>query len=700
MKKLSLLTLLLGLFGFVIAQPHISNLSYPATADLFGMYEITFSMDAYSNPYDPEIIDVYAEFIGPNGRSYKVNGFYYEGYRFEQHKSYEKSQPDNRNNGWRVRFTPDQVGVWHFTLRATDKKGTAMMPSDASKAMQFKCANVKQGQGFISKANSRYLKRDVVTNGQRSYHSFFPIGPNVAWYTCKSYYDFATAYGIYEYERRIDSLAGSANYMRVWINRPQYLSLYGQEFTQVVNGKATIYFDNKINQKDAAQLDHIIAYAAQNGITVMPCFFNYKDFMIDHDNGDDLVKYPDDWRLNPFHTILGLKVPVDFFTDPKARHITKNLIRYIVARWGYATNIIAWELWNESANMDNSDQDIGHFRSAVLDWHDEMATYIRSIDPFGHMVTTSLGNSDAEGYLEKRVFKTLDIVQYHKYFNILKAKSLETPSYQLLLRSNSTHAMYPTKPLFIGEFGFGKQNASKYLAQDPYNIDLHNTLWSTLFSGAMGPASFWLWQALDKCGTHAAFKPLLTFCSDLPIPSETFAPRTTGKPSQTSKSALVFPNSIETYYMVNHAEDSIYGWCQDTAFSYQALRRLTDKVNKRIHFEEDAVIDPKGYLYTLNIHKRPKPSSRSNTITLPITRQPAGAAYVVRWYDTETGLEITEERTTAIVKKPLFGGDRFLSFEFPSSVRDLKRKTINNHFGDAVFRIVLNRDGKTLSTKQ
>ena len=28
--------------------------------------------------------------------------------------------------------------------------------------------------------------------------------------------------------------------------------------------------------------------------------------------------------------------------------------------------------------------------------------------------------------------------------------------------------------------------------------------------------------------------------------------------------------------MINATEDTIYGWCQDTAFAYQSLRWLTD----------------------------------------------------------------------------------------------------------------------------
>ena len=690
MKKTLILSFLLGIVTFGYTQPKIKDLSYPSSVNIFDLYEITFQLGAYTNPYDPEVIDVYAEFTAPDGKTHKVNGFYYEGYYFERHRGYEKSHLDSRNNCWKVRFTPDQVGSWRFALYATDKKGRLNLSSYGGTTFIFNCKPVCNASGFITKANSRYLKRDVITDGKRQSHSFFPVGPNVAWYVCKEYYNYATPYGIYEYERRIDSLAGNANYMRLFINRPQYLSLYGYEYTQLVNGKPTMYFDKTINQKDAAELDHIVSYAAKKNIAVMLCFFTYGDLKETHDDGDDLDKNPQDWRRNPYHTVLGLKSTMDFFTDKEARRITKNLIRYIVSRWGYATNVMAWELWNEVTNMDFDENDIEQYSSSLANWHKEMTGLIHANDPFGHMVSTSLGKDNHTIELYGPIFEECDFVQCHRYYSANKARSNEMPIHQTLLFSLQAHKQYPSKPFFIGEFGFGQLGYQKYLVKDPKGIELHNSLWSSLFSGTMGPASFWLWTVLEKCGIHSTYKPVLTFCENLPILSETFTPRTTGKNSKTNKYALVFPNNIETYYMANASEDTLYGWCQDTAFAYQSLRRLTDKTNSKSNFIDDGVFDAKGYVYTLDASKKPRPSSKCNTIRLPITNQPAGTRYVVRWYDTETGLEIKEEATTAVVK------GKALTFDFPSSIRNLRKRRINNTFGDAVFTVTReNKNGST-----
>jgi hypothetical protein len=691
MKKSFVLAILLGIVALCHAQPKINGLAYPSNVNLFGLYEISFQMGTYANPYDPAVIDVYAVFTAPDGRTMKVNGFYYEGYRFEEYKGYEKSQAEARSNGWRVRFTPDQQGSWRFTLHATDKRGSVSLDSYGGTSFSFSCKGVQNASGFIATANTRYLKRDVVANGRRQSQSFFPVGPNVAWYSCKSYYNFATPYGIYEYEQRIDSLAGRANYMRIWLNRQQYLSLYGSEYTQTADGKAPMYFDNTLNQKDAAELDRIIEYAAQKGIAVMPCIFTYGDFKADPKHDGQLDKNPADWRCNPYNTVLGLKTPADFFTNKEAQRIARNLVRYVVARWGYATNIVAWELWNEISNMDLDKNAFEQYSNNVTRWHNDMAQYIRSNDPFDHPITTSIGYDDKD-YLFNLIFSNMDIVLEHHYFNVQKAKSKEQISHQLYRISLDAHKAHPDKPFFIGEYGFGSSSSQKYLEKDPHGVDLHNTLWSTLFSGTMGSASFWQWTALEKCGIHGIFKPVTTFSKSLPIPSATFEPRTTGEENTTAKYSVIFPNGIETYYMINAAEDTLYGWCQDTAFTYQALRRLTDKVGSNGHFKDDGLFDAKGYVYTLNASKRPRPSSRSNTITLPVVRQPEGTAYTIRWYDTETGLELVGERTTATVK------GKALTFDFPSSIRNLRKRNINNTFGDAAF--VITRDNKNGSTPE
>lgn len=694
--------MVLGVIIKSYCQPQIINPTFSSSVGLFDLFEVSFTMGAsYINPYDPDIILVYALFTSPNNETYKVNAFYYEDYNFqkviESNGYYEKVSDSLNDVGWRIRFTPTCIGDWKFRIIAKDASGMmTQMPNTGIRFYTFSCTSVSNTDGFISKANSRFLKRDIVRNGQRQFHSFFPIGPNVAWYSCIDYRTFQQPRGIYEYENHIDSLDGNANYMRIWLNRYQFLSLYGPEFTHIENDSAKVYFDSIVNQKDSAELDYIITYAMQHGIAIMPCIFSVGDFRYENKlEPED----PSIWRKNPYNYILGLENPCDFFTDQRAVKISQNLIRYIVSRWGYATNIMCWELWNEVDFVVDSCQDYEDIDQIITGWHDEMADYIRDMDPFGHCISSSIGRYYNNPQLPN-IYQNLDLVQQHNYQNIQNASSKFGLPYSIFLGAKYGHIIYNSnpKPFLIGEFGFSNRQYSEL--RDPKGISLHNSLWSSLFSTSIGSASLWWWEYLDSCGLYKRFTPLMNFCQNLPVFSETFTAHTTGILHGYS---LVFPNNLTTYYMINAAEDTITGWSQDTAFAYQSLRWLTDSVIVQYdtinddsivprYFFNDSIppFDPNGYVYTLNLSKRPTPSSNSNTITLPITNQPLGSRYQVKWYDSETGNALNTGMITYAFVQQDAQGNKYVSFNFPSSIRDLRRYTINNTFGDAVFVLVLN----------
>ena len=192
----------------------------------------------------------------------------------------------------------------------------------------------------------------------------------------------------------------------------------------------------------------------------------------------------------------------------------------------------------------------------------------------------------------------------------------------------------------------------------------------------------------------------MNFCRNLPILSGTFTEHST---AVVNDKVLEFPNSLRTYYMINAAEDTIMGWSQDTAFAFQSLRWLTDSIRiqidtlsndiivKTLYFKDSVPpFDPNGYLYTLDQTKRPTPSSNSNAITLPITNQPVGSRYLVKWYDSETGNALDPGILTYAFVQQDIQGVKSVSFDFPSYIRDLQRNIITNTFGDAVFVLVLN----------
>src|SRR6185503_2958117 len=98
------------------------------------------------------------------------------------------------------------------------------------------------------------------------------------------------------------------------------------------------------------------------------------------------------WPQNPYNVTNGgpCNVANDFFTNPTAQWLYQKRLRYLIARYGYSQNLLAWELINE---IDNNYSFLNS--TDVAAWHGVMGGWLHTNDVFGHLVTTSLtGQSD------------------------------------------------------------------------------------------------------------------------------------------------------------------------------------------------------------------------------------------------------------------------------------------------------------------
>ena len=78
-------------------------------------------------------------------------------------------------------------------------------------------------------------------------------------------------------------------------------------------------------------------------------------------------------------------------------------LRYIVGRWSSFTSVAFWEFFNEQS-----------FSLANIppEWTLEMARYLKSIDPYKHLVTTSFWNDAQRAVWES---PDIDLTQLHLY---------------------------------------------------------------------------------------------------------------------------------------------------------------------------------------------------------------------------------------------------------------------------------------------
>ena len=86
------------------ATPSISTVTgSAASVGKYSKIEFVVGLTrAYTNPYDPDQIDLSATFTAPSGATWKIYGFY--------------GVDAANNSSWRIRFAPDEVGNCGRTL--------------------------------------------------------------------------------------------------------------------------------------------------------------------------------------------------------------------------------------------------------------------------------------------------------------------------------------------------------------------------------------------------------------------------------------------------------------------------------------------------------------------------------------------------------------------------------------------------------
>lgn len=238
-----------------------------------------------------------------------------------------------------------------------------------------------------------------------------------------------------------------------------------------VNRPARGYY----NPLDCFMLDQIVEAAEQNGIYLMLCAITRDLYMNALSKIDS-----DEYR----------QAIVD----------AKKFMRYAVARWGYSTNVAAWEYFNE---MDPGKPTDTFYR--------EVGKYLEQVDIYRHLRTTSTWAPSAK---DCRIVQ-LDIAQEHHYMrpddDDFKDEVESIVRQARWLRDNA-----PGKPALIGEFGLAdaKWGLSDYMKQDSEGVHFHNCLWASAFSGVSGTAMFWWWDQLDHQDAYRHYKPLTGFLAD------------------------------------------------------------------------------------------------------------------------------------------------------------------------------------------
>ena len=338
--------------------------------------------------------------------------------------------------GWKIRYTPTEIG---------DHAINVLINNTAQNAGQYNF-KVKNGNntGFLHKNH----ENNFVNFDDGS--PFFGIGFNVCWVSNNDPKIYRN------YFKKMSE--NGCNLTRIWINTPWGFDLE--------NTKLGVY-----DQDTSEKIDSVLALAKEYNIYIIFVIDTYGSLMPESGHWGE-----GGWQRNPYNKNRGgpCHAPEDFFTDKNAREHYKNRLNYIISRWGYSPNILAFEFWNE--------------KYSPLNWLHEMSDYFKDNDINKHLLTTSLPSS----VLPKNQFSTwntrnIDIVQYHVYGN--NAQNLPEYLSSSIIDANSKF----NKPILIGEFGLDSFQNDKNIDRAGYAVGLHNSLWITSLSGSFSTPLNWWW---------------------------------------------------------------------------------------------------------------------------------------------------------------------------------------------------------------
>lgn len=389
----------------------------------------------YNNPYDQRQVKLDLLLSSPSGKPIVLPAYY-----------------DVASKQWKARFTPQEKGqyTYHFELlTSTD----TVSSGEAS----FVAADSHR-KGFLHKNDLWTFRFD---NGEL----FRGLGENVAWES-RNFEDDK-----WSYDYLLPTLArNGANFFRTWMcywNLPL-------EWKQPRNTKRYTASTEYFNPAAIQRMDELVNL----------CDSLHLYFMLTLDWHGHLMEHGG-WKHSAYNKANGgpAATPAEYFTSMQAQEQYKNKLRYIVARWGYSTNIAVWEFFNEVDNAAFTQQDSLLIPPATItQWHLEMSRYLKDIDPYKHLVSTSISHRDIVGL---NSIPYIDFNQKHIYKHTEKIPDIY-PDYI---------ATYG-KPYVVGEFGYRWEDQDpKYATAASY--DYKRGLWYGLFSPTPVLPMSWWWELFD-----------------------------------------------------------------------------------------------------------------------------------------------------------------------------------------------------------
>ena len=442
MKK-AILSLLVLLFGTAVRAQIRSVECSAATVKRYERVDFTVRLRAtYENAYLQEEAALDMLIRTPQGEERLLPCYWVEG-------------ASGQLSRWEARFMPQEAGEYTLRFRLTERgKQTSL-----SKPLRLEVRQETAGHGILHTRDYWTLVYDDGT-------PFRGVAENICWESrsnddSRFFKELHEQHDRYNYDRMLPLFAGNGgNFIRVWMCGFNFPIDQHDHFNNHRYTPSDAYY----NPSAVARLDHFVALAEALGVHAMLCM------------GQGAVR-----------------ADRAFFTDEEPARRYMNRLRYIVARWGCSPAIGMWEFFNEIDNIQHRNAGNPIPAGEIVAWHARMSKYLKSIDPYGHPVTTSISHRDLHGL---NAVPELDINQKHIYCNTGGIPSE-------ILRYENRFG----KPYVIGEFGYEwdwSKNFDEFGAE--MDRDFRRGLWYGIFSPTPVTPMSWWWEYFENRGMMSYFR--------------------------------------------------------------------------------------------------------------------------------------------------------------------------------------------------
>ena len=426
---------------------------------------------ATTNPFDPDQIRVDGTLLSPSGGTVTLPGFWHQPYTRALVNGSEALTPSG-SPGWRLRFWPSEAGHHQLTLHVITNGVESGTP------VQLGLEVAPPGPAAHSGSTGLNADRSYFQTGDG--RPLPLIVANICWHHNP---------GTFDYDAWFTRLAAEGgNFARIWM-APWAFGIESEPATLT-----------RFRLDRAWQLDRVLQLAESKGIHLMLCLEYHGMFAT---QPDATFGGNDNWKLNPYNLANSgpCTAPDDFFTSAAAQSLYKKRLRYLIARYSSSPNLLAWEFFNEIDNVYNPAN--GALNAAhVAAWHGVLGSWLKTNDPFHHLVTTSLtGSSDRSDIWS---LPSLDFSQFHSYGTVTPATGLAS----IATRMRKAYG----KPMLVGEFGMDFRGWLR-AQEDPYLRGFRQALWGAAIGGTPGTAMSWWWEDLQADNVYVLHQSLRSILS-------------------------------------------------------------------------------------------------------------------------------------------------------------------------------------------